>query len=84
MSTDQGPSRHDQVALGALLNAYLLSLIPTDKVFSGRRHSAVIIAAPVVEILAMDTAIPMILLIWPLRANALRSAPTLFSAAPAA
>ena len=84
MSTDQGPLRHDQVALGALLNAYLLGLIPTDKVLSGRGHSAVIIIVMVVEIMAMATAIPMILLLWMLRAIVPRSAPTLFCAAPAA
>ena len=36
------------------------------------------------EILVVATAIPMILLVWPLKTIALRSAPALFCAAPTA
>ena len=80
----RGRYRQDLVAFSALLNAYLLGLIPIGEVFSGFGHTAVITIALVLEILAVATAIPMILLVWPLRASALRSAPTLFCTAPAA
>ena len=61
-----GRYRYDLVAFGALLNAYLLGLIPTDEVFAGLGHPAIIIIALVLEILALASAIPMILLVWPL------------------
>ena len=47
-------------------------------------YPAIIIITLVLKILAVATAIPIILLVWPLRASALRSAPTLFCTAPAA
>ena len=59
-----GRYRYDLVAFGALLNAYLLGLIPTDEVFAGLGHPAIIIIALVLEILAVASAIPMILLVW--------------------
>tara|TARA_B100000530_G_scaffold334787_1_gene285326 strand:+ start:679 stop:822 length:144 start_codon:yes stop_codon:yes gene_type:complete len=43
-----------------------LGLIPTDEVFAGLGHPAIIIIALVLEILALASAIPMILLVWPL------------------
>lgn len=45
-----GRYRYDIVAFGALLTAYLLGLIPTDQVFSGFGHPAVIIIALVLII----------------------------------
>ena len=41
-------------------------LIPTDEVFAGLGHPAIIIIALVLEILALASAIPLILLVWPL------------------
>ena len=43
VSLTWGRYRSDLVAFGALLNAYILWLIPTDEVFSGLGHSAVLI-----------------------------------------
>ena len=45
-----GRYRYDLVAFGALLVAYLLGLIPTEAVFSGFEHPAVIIIALVLII----------------------------------
>ena len=45
-----GRYRYDIVAFGALLTAYLLGLIPTERVFSGFGHPAVIIIALVLII----------------------------------
>ena len=45
-----GRYRYDLVAFGALLIAYLLGLIPTDEVFAGFGHPAVIIIALVLII----------------------------------
>jgi di/tricarboxylate transporter len=45
-----GRYRYDIVAFGALLTAYLLGLIPTEQVFSGFGHPAVIIIALVLII----------------------------------
>jgi len=45
-----GRYRYDLVAFGALLVAYLLGLIPTEQVFSGFGHPAVIIIALVLII----------------------------------
>ena len=76
--------RYDRLACGAMLIAYLLG---TD---SHRRNvfRALLLRGLnnplVLEILAVANAIPMILLVWPLRASALRSAHPLFCAAPAA
>ena len=45
-----GRYRYDLVAFGALLLAYLLGLVPTDEVFAGFGHPAVIIIALVLII----------------------------------
>ncbi|MGA0433861.1 MAG: SLC13 family permease, partial [Luminiphilus sp.] len=45
-----GRYRYDLVAFGALLVAYLLGLVPTEQVFSGFGHPAVIIIALVLII----------------------------------
>ena len=45
-----GRYRYDLVAFGALLIAYLLGLIPTEAVFAGFGHPAVIIIALVLII----------------------------------
>ena len=45
-----GRYRYDLVAFGALLIAYLLGLVPTDEVFAGFGHPAVIIIALVLII----------------------------------
>ncbi|MBL6699993.1 MAG: SLC13 family permease, partial [Luminiphilus sp.] len=45
-----GRYRYDLVAFGALLVAYLLGLIPTEEVFAGFGHPAVIIIALVLII----------------------------------
>ena len=44
-----GRYRYDLVAFGALLIAYLLGLVPTDEVFAGFGHPAVIIIALVLR-----------------------------------
>ena len=76
--------RCDRLACGAMLIAYILG--------ADSHRRSVLRALPllglnnplVLEILAVATAIPMILLVWPLRASVIRSAHPLFCAAPAA
>ena len=76
--------RCDRMACGAMLIAYLLGADPHRRSVFRALLLCSLSNPLMLEILAVATAIPMILLVWPLRASALSSAHPLFCAAPAA
>ena len=76
--------RRDRLACGAMLIAYLLGADSHRRDVFQALLLRGLNTPLVLEILAVATAIPMIVLVWPLRASAPRSAHPLFCAAPAA